>query len=495
MAQDILISISILLNVVLIILLLTRNLAQGVQDFIAQQSATLEKGQERVEKAMREELSQIRDESARFAKMNREELVSVFKGLGDTLGKTVTDYAADQQKSLENLRRALLSSLTEMATHQSERADAFARETQSLFTLHHQQTMDMIAQMSSQHQALLDSFAKQLAQLTQMNEQKLDTLREALENKLSRLQEDNSLKLEQMRATVDEKLHQTLEKRLGESFQLVSERLEQVHKGLGEMQTLASGVGDLKKVLTNVKSRGTMGEIQLENILEQTLSPEQYEKNVVITPGSPERVDYAVSLPGQDGAIKHLLLPLDAKFPLEHYQRLLEAEESGDLAQASEAAKFLESRIKSEAKSIRDKYIAPPYTTDFAIMFLAIEGLFAEVLRRPGLFETLQRDYRVIVTGPTTLTALLNSLQMGFRTLAIQKRSSEVWQLLGAVKTEFGKFGTVLEKTQKKLKEASNTIDQAATRSRAIERQLRSVEAISDSPTPPMWGELDIPVE
>lgn len=325
----------------------------------------------------------------------------------------------------------------------------------------------------------MDNFAVQLSNLTALNEQKMDKLRDTVEQKLTALQEDNNRKLEKMRETVDEKLHATLEQRLGESFKQVSDRLEQVHKSLGEMQTLANGVGDLKKVLTNVKNRGTLGEIQLENLLEQLLTREQYEKNVATRKGSAERVEFAIKLPGRhNDDTSCVWLPIDAKFPLEDYQRLVEAWEAGEPNKAEEAAKHLETRIKACAKDIREKYLEPPQTTDFGIMFLPIEGLYAEVLRRPGLFETLQRDYRVIVAGPTVLAALLNSLQMGFRTLAIERRSSEVWQLLGAVKTEFGKFGLVLEKTQKKLQEASNTIEDAGRRSRSIERKLRSVQEL-----------------
>lgn len=335
-----------------------------------------------------------------------------------------------------------------------------------------------IGEAGNQQKRLLDSFAKQLGDLTQMNERKLEHIRTSVEHKLTLLQEDNHKKLEQMRMTVDEKLHATLEQRLGESFKLVSERLELVHKGLGEMQHLASGVGDLKKVLTNVKARGTLGEIQLENLLEQILTIEQYEKNIATKPGSAERVEFAVKLPAGEGKNEMVLLPIDSKFPLEDYQRLLEAQEEANIPLLQEAGKQLELRMKAEAKAIREKYIDPPHTTDFAVMFLPVEGLYAEVLRRIGLWETLQRDYRVVVAGPTTLAALLNSLQMGFRTLAIQRRSSEVWQLLGAVKTEFGRFGDILDKTQKKLQEASNTIESAAVRSRAIEKKLKSVEEL-----------------
>jgi len=324
-----------------------------------------------------------------------------------------------------------------------------------------------------------DSLAQQLSSLTQSSEEKLERVRETVETRLQTLQEDNSAKLEKMRQTVDEKLHATLEQRLGDSFRLVSERLELVHKGLGEMQTLASGVGDLKKVLTNIKVRGIFGEVQLGNLLEQVFTPEQFSRNVATRLGSNERVEFAIRLPGKDGSQgAPVWLPIDAKYPQEDYQRLIDAQEQANPAALEEAAKMIETRIKLEAKGIKEKYLDPPYTTDFGIMFLPSEGLFAEVLRRPGLFETIQREYHVLLTGPTTLLAVLNSLQMGFRTLAIEKRSSEVWSLLGAVKTEFGRFGEVLDKTQKKLQEASNTIESAATRSRQIERKLRDVQEL-----------------
>jgi DNA recombination protein RmuC len=354
--------------------------------------------------------------------------------------------------------------------------DEFARSRQEQQLTGGRQREEILQTLSRQQQVM----HTQLGEILRLNESKLEALREAVERRLSALQADNSAKLEQMRATVDEKLHATLEKRLGESFKLVGERLDQVHKGLGEMQALASGVGDLKKVLSNVKTRGTLGEIQLDALLEQTLSPDQYERNAAIRKGGGERVDFAVKLPDKAEGKRNILLPIDAKFPMEDYQRLIDAQESGDAAAAAEAMKLLEARVKAEAKSIRDKYIDPPNTTEFGILFLPTEGLYAEVLRRSGLWETLQRDFRVVVTGPTTLSALLNSLQMGFRTLAIQKRSGEVWQVLGAVKAEFGKFGDLLDKTQKKLQEASNTLDSAAVRTRAIERKLRGVEELPE---------------
>jgi len=325
----------------------------------------------------------------------------------------------------------------------------------------------------------LDSFAKQLVAMTRLNEEKLEAMRKTMETRLRVMLEDNSRRLEQMRAIVDEKLQSTLEKRLGESFRQVSDRLEQVYKGLGEMRTLATGVGDLKKVLTNVKTRGTWGEIRLSHILEQILTPDQYEVNVATKKNSSDRVEFAIKLPGPDtDKQKVVWMPIDSKFPQEDYQRLIDAQEAADKELAEKSIKSLETRIKAEARYIREKYIDPPDTTDFGIMFLPVEGLYAEVLRRPGLCDTLQREYRIVVTGPTTLAALLNSLQMGFRTLAIEQRSSEVWELLGAVKTEFRKFGDVLAKTKQKLREASNTIDQAEVRTRAIERRLRKVQQL-----------------
>lgn len=336
-----------------------------------------------------------------------------------------------------------------------------------------------ISESAGMQKDQLDSFSRQLADMTKLNEAKLENMRQTVAQQLRSLQEDNSRKLEQMRAVVDEKLQSTLEKRLGESFKQVSERLEQVYKGLGEMRSLATGVGDLKKVLTNVKTRGTWGEIQLGNILEQILTTEQYDVNVVTKKGSNERVEFAIRLPGPNSDRDRVVwLPIDSKFPQEDYQRLIDAQEAADKELAEKSIKSLETRIKAEAKNIKEKYIDPPNTTDFGIMFLPVEGLYAEVLRRPGLCDTLQREHRIVVAGPTTLAALLNSLQMGFRTLVIEKRSSEVWELLGMVKTEFSKFGEVLSKTKKKLLEASNTIGMAEVRTRAIERQLKKVQEI-----------------
>jgi DNA recombination protein RmuC len=306
-------------------------------------------------------------------------------------------------------------------------------------------------------------------------------MRQAVEDKLTAIQADNGQRLEQMRATVDEKLHATLEQRLGESFKQVADRLEQVHKGLGEMQGLAKDVGSLNRVLSNVKTRGTFGETQLLGLLEQVFTPEQYASNVETVPGSGARVEFAIKLPGRrdDGA--PLWLPIDAKFPREDYERLLDAQERADAPAAEAAGRALETRLRLEAKTIREKYVEPPHTTEFAILFVPTEGLYAEALRRPGLMEALQREYRVMLAGPTTLLATLNSLQMGFRTLALEQRSAEVWEVLGAVKTEFAKFGDVLAKTKKKLDEAASTIEQAQTRTNVMTRKLKSVEGLGEA--------------
>jgi DNA recombination protein RmuC len=379
--------------IILLIILIRRKpdvIIAKIQEYLS----GLQNRQDRLELVIKDEITRNRQETAKNAQQARQELGTTLKYSSDSL----------QQRMSENVRL---------------------------------------------QKDQLDSFSQQLMAMTKLNDEKLNAMRKTMADQLQAMQADNTKKLEQMRATVDEKLHSTLEKRLGESFKQVSERLEQVYKGLGEMRSLATGVGDLKKVLTNVKTRGTWGEIRLS-------------------------VEFAIKLPGQDQDHEKIVwMPIDSKFPQEDYQRLMDAQEAADKEQAERSIKNLETRIKAEAKHIKEKYLDPPNTTDFGIMFLPVEGLYAEVLRRPGLCDTLQREYRIVVTGPTTLAALLNSLQMGFRTLAIEKRSSEVWELLGAVKTEFGKFGAVLAKTKKKLQEASNTIDKAEVRTRAIERKLR----------------------
>ena len=408
-------------GLLLLLLLYRRSIGDSSLQQTIGRLENLDRSVERSERFFREELARLRDEFSRQLREAREEQTASLRGFGDSLLRRMTEIASLQKSQL-------------------------------------------------------DTFADQLKMLTQMNEGGFDKLRATVEARLKSLQEENGAKLEQMRATVDEKLHATLEQRLGDSFKLVSERLELVHKGLGEMQGLASGVGDLKRVLTNVKTRGTFGEIQLWSLLEQVLAPEQYSANVATRPGSSERVEFAIRLPGRElSDSSSVWLPLDAKFPQEDYLRLVDAQELGNPEGVSDAGRQLERQIKLMAAMIRDKYLEPPHTTDFGIMFLPTEGLYAEVVRRPGLCEALQRDCRIIVAGPATLAALLNSLQLGFRTLAIEKRSSEVWKLLGAVKGEFGKFGDILEKTKKKLDEASSSIDTASIRTRAIERKLRDV--------------------
>lgn len=450
---------------------------------------------ERLERTLRDELGRateaLRGESLRQGEALREEIGRNAAGTRQELGGTLADFQRTlltQQTDVARIQNEQIDSFrTQLAATQQLLADTLRETTAALGTQSQaaRAAQDATLARSAEQQAdslrrFADTLAQQLRALSEGNERCLVEVRTTVEHKLQAIQADNEKKLEQMRATVDEKLHATLEQRLGESFRQVAERLEQVHRGLGEMQTLAQGVGDLKRVLSNVKSRGVFGEVQLAGLLEQVFTPEQYAVNVATVPGSGERVEFAIRLPGrsEDGA--PLWLPIDAKFPREDYERLLEAQDRADREAAEAAAKALELRIRDEARTIAAKYLAPPHTTDFAILFVPTEGLYAELLRRPGLMEALQREHRVSLAGPTTLLAVLNSLQMGFRTLALEKRSSEVWKVLGAVKTEFGRFGDVLAKTRKKLEEATNTIDAAAVRTRAIDRQLRGVEALPE---------------
>ncbi|PNS08785.1 DNA recombination protein RmuC [Solilutibacter silvestris] len=407
-------------------------------------------------------------------------LAELRERLEDALREEQRSGRGELRESLESSATAQSRRINDLTERTDTRLDAFQK---ALSDDAHNARLDT----TTRQQQFADALGQRLRELGDRNTQTLGELRTTLETQLKALQADNAQKLEQMRATVDEKLQSTLETRLGESFRLVSERLEAVQRGLGEMQQLATGVGDLKRVLTNVKTRGTFGEVQLGALLEQVLTLEQYAGNVTTRPGSNERVEYAVRLPGQlEGGT--VWLPIDAKFPHEDYERLLDAQERADADAANDAGAALERRIRDEAKKIRDKYIEPPHTTDFALLFLPTEGLYAEVLRRPGLFDMLQRELRVTPVGPTTLLAVLNSLQMGFRTLAIEKRSSEVWQTLGAIKSEFGKFGVALDAVKKKLTEASNKIDETGVRSRAIERKLRDVEVLPSDVALPLLG-------
>jgi DNA recombination protein RmuC len=467
-----------------------------------------------------QKLDQIRQDALDASRAMREETTVALRNTGDGIAQRIGQFELVQKghqdmfsqqlarlidgndQRLGSMRELIEQRLTLMQQENGQKVDQVRGETAASiqkvreevsaalkqFNENISRTMEL--QGGSQRQQLTN-VTEQLTRLTESNEKKLDELRNGVELKLKTLQEDNAKSLEQMRLTVDEKLQGTLEKRLGDSFKLVSERLEQVYKGLGEMQTLATGVGDLKKVLTNVKSRGTWGEVQLGTLLEQCLTPDQYSTNVS-TKENDDRVEFVIKLPNRGEEDSPLLLPIDAKFPVEDYQRLVEAQEQADPEAAEAAARQLELRIKQCAREICTKYINPPLTTDFAILFLPTEGLFAEVIRRIGLPDYVQRECRVVIAGPTTLWSILNSLQMGFRTLAIQKRSSEVWSVLGAVKTEFAKYGDVLSKVQKKLQEASNTVDKAAVRTRAIERKLRGVQEL---PAAESEGVLMLPVE
>ena len=392
-----------------------------------------------------------------------------------------------QEKGLARLERELREELARGRREDAEEAFRDREERAQSATLLGQAVTTQVAQFGAAQSERLEVFARELNRFSLGLDERFERLKASVEGRLGAIQADNASKLEEMRRTVDEKLHATLEQRLGESFKLVSDRLEQVHRGLGEMQSLAAGVGDLKRVLSNVKTRGTWGEVQLSALLEQLLTADQFAANVATRPGSSERVDFAVRLPGKgDGAV--VWLPIDAKFPIEDYQRLIDAQERGEVALVEEASKAIEVRLKAEARSIRDKYVAPPHTTDFALLYLPTEGLYAEALRRPGLADALQREWRVSLAGPTTLAALLNSLQMGFRTLAIEQRSAEVWAVLGAVKTEFSKFGEALAHTKKKLDEASNSISKAETRTRQLSRRLREVEALPASDAEQLIG-------
>ena len=426
-----------LLNVLLLLWLALRQpgagATQAAEQGKAELLAALQGSSERLERELRREIS----ESSRGG---RQELTTTFATFQQTLVKQGAEATRTQNTQI----------------------DAFGQ------------------QLALLQKTLSDTLSGQLTALSESNARRMAEVRQTLEAQLAQLQLSNAAKLDEMRATVDEKLQTTLQARLGESFKQVADRLEQVHKGLGEMQTLAQGVGDLKHLLTNVKTRGMFGEAQLAALLEQVLVPDQYAVQIATRPGSKNVVDFAIKLPGKSDNGDPLWLPIDAKFPNEDYERLLDAQGRADVLGAEAAGKALEVRIRLEAKSISEKYVEPPYTTDFAILFLPTEGLYAEVLRRPGLMEALQREHRITLAGPTTLLAMLSSLQMGFRTLALEKRSSEVWQVLGAVKNEFGKFGDVLARVKSQTETVLNTLNSAETRSRAMGRALRQVEALPD---------------
>ena len=403
---------------------------------------------------------ELRDDVARSAQGTRQEL-----------GTTLAEF-----------QRTLVTQQGEVARTQNEQIDAFSRQLAAM----QQQLADSLGRAT-------EAQAEQGRLVRESLDLRMTEVRATVEQKLVAIQSDNEKKLEQIRATVDEKLHATLEQRLGESFRQVAERLEQVHRGIGEMQKLASDVGSLSRVLSNVKTRGTFGEVQLGALLEQVFAPAQYARNVETIPGTNQRVDYAIRFPGRGGS-EPVWMPIDCKFPREDYERLVEAHERADAAAVETFARAIEARLRVEARTIRDKYLAPPHTTDFAILFVPTEGLYAEALRRPGLFESLQRDHRVTLAGPTTLLAILTSFRVGFNTVALEQRSNEVREVLGAVKTEFGRFGEVLAATRKKLDDAATIIGKAETRTRAMGRALKDVEALPAERTAellPSTGELD----
>ena len=415
-------------------------------------SATSQQEQQRAEAAHKELLATIANQSQNLERALRQAMADSARGLRQELAHNLATF-----------QQSLTQQSAEATRTQNSQIDAFGQ------------------QLALLQKTLADTLTLQLGSVSESTARRMAEIRQTLEAQLTQLQSTNAAKLDEMRATVDEKLQSTLQTRLGESFKLVADRLEQVHKGLGEMQTLAQGVGDLKHLLSNVKTRGMFGEAQLQALLEQVLVPEQYAANIATLPGSKNVVDFAIRLPGRSDNGAPLWLPIDAKFPSEDYERLLDAQGRADAPAAEAAAKALELRIRLEAKAINEKYVGPPHTTDFAILFLPTEGLYAEVLRRPSLMECLQREHRVTLAGPTTLMAILNSLQMGFRTLALEKRSSEVWQVLGAVKSEFGKFGDVLAKVKSQTETVLKTLDSAQVRSRAMGRVLRQVESLPEA--------------
>jgi DNA recombination protein RmuC len=401
-------------------------------------------------------------------------------GIAIKLNDDIAQMRSEANTGRETLRNLIEQKLDLSARQQADSSKVLRDELSENFQRLGARVSQSLGESNLMQKERLDGVASAVSVLSEKLEKAQQALREAVESRLDAIRQDNAVKLDEMRKTVDEKLQGTLEQRLGASFKLVSDQLEQVFRGIGEMQSLATGVGDLKKMLSNVKMRGAWGEASLGNLLEQVLTADQYERNVEVKPDSNQRVEYAIKLPGGEDGDAQLWLPIDAKFPQEDYEKLVDASERGDVDTVEAASKAVEMRIRSWAKDICEKYVHPPHSTDFAVLFLPTEGLFAEIIRRPGLVDTLQRECRIVVTGPTTLMALLNSLRMGFRTLAIQKRSSDVWRVLAVVKTEFGKYGEVLDKVQQKLHEASNTIDKVSVRRRAIDRKLRGVEILPE---------------
>ena len=478
----------IILLIVLIVILITKKSDNSGIDNIKTELISI----------LKEELTETRRENRELNQENRQEINLQFKNFQDSLIKRISENISIQKEQLDSFSRSLNDMSEKQVKSYNDFKDSIqadAKENREVLNKglvsFEDKFTNNIKDFDEQLRQRFDNLSKQQSEFNKLSKEAINDIKQTIEKQLISIKEDNNKQLTEMRITVDEKLQSTLEKRLGESFKQVSERLELVHKGLGEMKELATGVGDLKKVLSNVKTRGILGEYQLGNILEQLLSPEQYAENVATKKGSQANVEYAIKLPGKIDN-EEVWLPIDSKFPIENYQILLDAYEKGDKTEIEAAQKLLLKSIVGFAKTISDKYIDPPHTTDFGIMFLPIESLYAEVLKHPGTFEKLQRDYHITVTGPTTLSALLNSLQMGFRTLAVQKRSSEVWKVLSGVKSEFGKFSEHLAKVHKQINTASVSLDTLrSTRTNAIERRLRGVETLEAHQANP---ELELPL-
>lgn len=492
----IILTIAVIMNIIIVAIIISRKKFTVEESPETTEELTLIKNEiKHFDRVIRDEFERNRSENQKSFRENREELSNSFKTLSETLINTLEIQSKAEKEQFEifsgNLDK-LVSKTEENNKKLSEQLLSMGTEnrkelSESLKSFENKFTENVKGFNDLQKQKFDDLIAKQET-IKKDIENNLKEIRETVENKLNSIREDNSNKLEEMRKTVDEKLQESVEKRFNESFKLINERLEAVHKGLGEMQNLATGVGDLKKVLTNVKTRGTFGEVQLGAILEQFLSPQQYIKNDHPDSENDRRVvEYSIKLPGKENN-ESVLLPIDSKFPIEDYQRLLDAYEK-ETESVESLSLQLNKTVEKCAKDIHEKYIKPPTTTDFAILFVPTEGLYAEILRRPGFTERIQEKYRVVIVGPTNLVAFLNSLQMGFRTLEVQKRSSEVWEILAAVKTEFSRFGSLLDKTKKKLQETANVIDDAGVRSRAIANKLKKVEALPKDKAIAILGE------
>lgn len=471
-----------------------RNRSSSSEDFTSAVRSEADRNRTELAEQSRQQRQELGDRIDRFQenfdirfKSGTESLRNPITEIGKKLDEDIARMGREAQEARETLKVSVENKLDASDLRSTNSARSLREELTGNFGRTSDQLTGTLKELGARQNDQLEKLAQQITALTDKQNAAQEALRTAVENRLDALRIENSQKLDQMRETVDEKLQSTLEQRLGESFRTVSDQLKAVHQGLGEMQQLAVGVGDLKRVLTNVKTRGTWGEVQLGVLLEQFLSPEQFIRNAQCRADTSERVEFAIRFSGRDHD-GELLLPIDAKFPNEDYDRLVSASERGDGPAVEEAAAALELRVRSFAKSVSEKYINPPTTTDFAILFLPTESLFGEILRRPGFFELLQREYRVTLAGPTTLASMLNAFQMGFRSLAIQKRSSEVWQLLGAVRHEFDQHGKVVDRLKKHLNAATNTIDNLGTRTRAMSRKLRDVEVLSDGTTSDVLG-------